>query len=158
MTSEHDVLLGFLRGQRRHVLGAVEGLSGEQLRKPVLPSGWHCLGMIKHLSLADELYWFRYIVAGEDVSYPEETEWEVADGEDVFSLYKDAADRSDAIIAAAALDAPPRRPDPQWKEWGVDFPDVRTIMLHVITETATHAGHLDAARELLDGKQWIVMG
>jgi Protein of unknown function (DUF664) len=28
-------------------------------------------------------------------------------------------------------------------------------MLHVITETACHAGHLDAARELIDGRQWL---
>ncbi len=31
-------------------------------------------------------------------------------------------------------------------------------MLHVLKETATHAGHLDAAAELLDGRQWIVIG
>jgi len=31
-------------------------------------------------------------------------------------------------------------------------------MLHVIKETACHAGHLDAVRELIDGRQWIVLG
>jgi hypothetical protein len=31
------------------------------------------------------------------------------------------------------------------------------VLLHVITETACHAGHLDAARELIDGRQWIVL-
>jgi len=30
-------------------------------------------------------------------------------------------------------------------------------MLHVIKETGCHAGHLDAARELIDGRQWIVL-
>jgi hypothetical protein len=30
-------------------------------------------------------------------------------------------------------------------------------MLHVITETACHAGHLDAARELIDGRRWLVL-
>jgi hypothetical protein len=34
---------------------------------------------------------------------------------------------------------------------------LRTIMLHVITETACHAGHLDAARELIDGRTWLVL-
>jgi hypothetical protein len=29
--------------------------------------------------------------------------------------------------------------------------------MHVITETATHAGHMDAARELIDGRQWLVL-
>jgi hypothetical protein len=32
---------------------------------------------------------------------------------------------------------------------------MRAIALHVITETACHAGHLDAARELLDGRTWL---
>ena len=35
------------------------GLTEEQLTRPVLPSGWHCLGMVKHLALSDEHYWFR---------------------------------------------------------------------------------------------------
>jgi hypothetical protein len=30
-------------------------------------------------------------------------------------------------------------------------------MLHVLTETACHAGHLDAAGELLDGRQWLIV-
>jgi hypothetical protein len=34
---------------------------------------------------------------------------------------------------------------------------LRHVMLHVITETATHAGHLDVVRELIDGRRWIVL-
>jgi Protein of unknown function (DUF664) len=34
---------------------------------------------------------------------------------------------------------------------------LRKTILHVITETATRAGHLDAARELIDGGQWLVL-
>ena len=36
--------------------------------------------------------------------------------------------------------------------------DLRVVMLHVLKETACHAGHLDAVRELIDGRQWIVLG
>jgi hypothetical protein len=39
----------------------------------------------------------------------------------------------------------------------MDFPHLRYIMLHVIKETACHAGHLDAVHELIDGRQWIVL-
>jgi hypothetical protein len=39
---------------------------------------------------------------------------------------------------------------------GADRPPRRTI-LHAIAGTATHAGHLDAARELIDGGQWLVL-
>ncbi len=50
---ETEVLLGFLEAEREHVLGILAGFSEEQLRRPVLPSGWNCLGLVKHLALAD---------------------------------------------------------------------------------------------------------
>jgi Protein of unknown function (DUF664) len=34
---------------------------------------------------------------------------------------------------------------------------VRKVILHVMTETACHAGHLDAARQLIDGRMWLVV-
>src|SRR5579859_7344189 len=63
---DHDteVLLGFLDAEREHVLGILEGFSEEQLRRPVLPSGWSCLSMVRHLALDDEHYWFQCVVAG----------------------------------------------------------------------------------------------
>jgi uncharacterized protein DUF664 len=163
MDPETELLRDFLDQQRNHVLGILEGLTDEQLRRPVLPSGWHCLGMVKHLALADEHYWFRSVVGGESFGFfPQgpNAEWRLGPGEsadDVFALYRDEIERANAVIAATALDAPPRQPDPRWQEWGIDFPDLRFIMLHVIKETACHAGHLDAVRELIDGRQWIVM-
>jgi Protein of unknown function (DUF664) len=36
-------------------------------------------------------------------------------------------------------------------------PDLHAIILHVITETATHAGHLNAVRELIDGRTWLIL-
>ena len=44
MDKETELLRDFLDEQRNHVLGILEGLSDEQLRRPVLPSGWTCLG------------------------------------------------------------------------------------------------------------------
>jgi uncharacterized damage-inducible protein DinB len=160
---EKEVLLGQLDSQRRHVLGILAGLSDEQLRRPVMPSGWSCLGLVQHLALSDEHYWFRCVVAGEPLDFfPEgpNADWQVASGksaEDVFDLYRDEIARSDEIIAATSLDAAPKQPDDRWAEWGMDFPDQRSVLMHVITETAVHAGHLDATRELLDGRQWVVL-
>jgi len=160
---ETSVLLKVLESQRRHVLGIVDDLSEEQLRRAVLPSGWHCLGMVKHLALSDEHYWFRCGVAGESTdfffgpSFADGAEWRVGpneSSEDIFNLYRDEIARANAIIESTALDAPPKQRD-DW--WGAnDFLDLRTILLHVIAETACHAGHLDAAVELLSGRQWIV--
>ena len=50
------VLIEALENQRRHVFAAVDGLTDQQLACPVLPSGWTCAGMLKHLALADEHY------------------------------------------------------------------------------------------------------
>jgi len=77
--------------------------------------------------------------------------------EDVFGLYREEIERANEVIAATPLDMAPRQPDGRWKEWGIDFPDLRFIMLHMIKETACHAGHLDAVRELIDGRQWNVL-
>src|SRR5438105_4362792 len=66
---ERAMLLAYLNSQRNHVLGILEGLSEEALRRPMLPSGWNCIGLVQHLALDDERFWFRTIVAGE----PEES-------------------------------------------------------------------------------------
>lgn len=63
--TEGETLLACLNAQREHVLGILEGLDEEALRRPVLPSGWSCLGLVRHLALDDERFWFRGIVAGE---------------------------------------------------------------------------------------------
>ncbi len=76
---------------------------------------------------------------------------------EVFERYRAEIRRSNAIIAATPLDAAPKQPDPVWASWGLDFPDLRSVVMHVITETAIHAGHLDAVRELIDGRQWVVL-
>ena len=157
-------MLDSLERQRNHVLGILEGLSGEQLRQPVLPSGWNALGMVKHLALDAEHYWFRCVVGGESLdSVPNRSDedrgvWQVAaneSAEHVFNLYRDEVARANAIISVTPLDAAPKQRDPWWGDWEV--PDLRFVILHMITETACHAGHLDAAREILDGRQWIVL-
>ena len=163
MDHETALLQRFLDEQRQHVLGILDGLSEDQLRRPVLPSGWHCLGMVKHLALSDEHYWFRCVINGESQDYfpaGPNADFRLGPGETadrVFDLYRDEIAHADAIITRDALDQPPRGPDPQWEQWGVDFPDLRTVILWVIKETATHAGHLDAVRETIDGRQWIVL-
>lgn len=159
-TDERGALLAALTGQREHVLGILEGLADEDLRRPVLPSGWSCLGLVRHLALDVERVWFRIAVGGETVGVePDNGAWQVpADlpAQDVFALYRDEIARADAIIAGTPPDAAPAR----WPaELFGDQPprNLRQIMLHVITETACHAGHLDAVRELIDGRTWLVM-
>lgn len=68
-TGGRQLLLDRLDGQRHHVLTQLEGLSEEQLHRPVLPSGWSCLGLVRHLTLSDERYWFGVVVAGEPLDF-----------------------------------------------------------------------------------------
>jgi uncharacterized damage-inducible protein DinB len=157
---ETRALLATLNHQRDHVLGILEGLSDEDLRRPLLPSGWTCLGLVRHLALDVERFWFRAVVAGERVDLETgDGGWRVSPDEPaeaVFGLYREEIGLANAIITAAPADA-----EPVW--WPAEvFPDqptrnLRRTILHVITETACHAGHLDAVRELIDGRTWFIL-
>lgn len=148
-----------LTAQREHVLGALDGLCADDLRRAVLPSGWTALGMVQHLAVEVERFWFRGAVAGEPITLTHRDEgWQVpADvpGDTILDLYRDEIAKANAIIAATPVDAMPK----WWPDFFAGFPPrpLRRTILHVITETATHAGHLDAARELIDGGQWLVL-
>jgi hypothetical protein len=73
----------------------------------------------------------------------------------VLEGYRRNSERADAIIADASLDAAPAWWPDFFGSWRLD--SVREIVLHVITETAAHSGHVDAARELIDGKPHLVL-
>ena len=162
-TAETELMLAHLRAQRRHVLGILEGLDEAAMRRPVLPSGWSCLGLVRHLALDDERFWFRGVVAGEqevidEVAASTQSAWQLGPDEtadQVLARYRTEAARTDAIVAATALDAAPA----WWPDFfgGFRMDSLREVLLHVIAETATHAGHLDAARELIDGRTWLVL-
>lgn len=160
---ERVALISRLAGQRAHILAQLDGLSEEQLHRPVLPSGWSCLGLVRHLTLSDERYWFEVVVAGMPLTFwPEgdNGDWRVDPDEpasEVITAYRAAIAQADRIIEARSLDDPPSRPEDWWGRAGLSFPDLRTILVHVLVETSVHAGHLDAARELLDGRQHLVI-
>jgi Protein of unknown function (DUF664) len=162
-SAERVVLLRTLAGQRAHVLAQVEGLSDDQLRRPVLPSGWSCVGLVRHLTLSDERYWFEVVVAGRPLDFwpdGDNGDWRVDADEpagSVVEAYRSAIAGADEIIAARRFSDPPAQPEDWWEAAGLSFPDLRAVVVHVLVETATHAGHLDAVRELLDGRQYAVV-
>lgn len=161
--ADRSLLLRHLASQRHHVLTQLDDLTDAQLRSVVLPSGWTPLGLVRHLTMSDERYWFDVVMGGAPLDYwPEgaNADWLVSPDEaasDVIDAYRAAITRSDEVIAGLGLDQPPIRLEPWWSDAGLAFPDLRTVMMHVIVETATHAGHLDAARELIDGHQHLVL-
>ena len=158
--NETRALLSSLNNQRDHVLGILEGLPEEALRRPVLPSGWTCLGLVRHLALDVERFWFRAVVGGEHMDLESgAAAWQVTPdmpAEAVFGLYRRETELANAIIAATPPDAAPV----WWPEEifpGLPPRPARDTILHVITETACHAGHLDAVRELIDRRTWLVL-
>ncbi len=160
--AELIALVAVLDAQRRHVVSILDGLDDEALRRPVLPSGWSCVGLVSHLLYDVERFWFRCVVDG-DVSSIEELDgvdaWQVpatVSPRSVLDAYRAEVAVAGAIIEARTPDTPP-----EW--WPVELfgdfrlDDLRAIVLHVIAETACHAGHLDAARELIDGTTYLVL-
>ena len=154
------VLNTYLRAQRHHVLGILNGLDEEAMHAAVLPSGWTPVGLVRHLTLDVERFWFGEIVLGESraMDAPKLCDaWHVArdvPAADVLDLYRQQIERSDVIIATTSLATPPVGDAETLLGWQPR--DLSDVLLHVIVETACHAGHLDAVVEMLSGRQWIV--
>ena len=164
---ESRMLLGFLQYQRDAVLKIVEGLPEEAWQTPVVPSGWTVAGMLWHLG-GVEHHWFQHVITGvreeppaaeeagdeEEGTYDPEAAYTCAwPSADLIANYRDECRRSDEVLAVTPLSAAPRglgfHPDPEYTK---QITNVRWIVLHAIEETAVHSGHLEIARELLDGK------
>ncbi|MEJ2856893.1 MULTISPECIES: DinB family protein [unclassified Saccharothrix] len=150
---EKEALAAFLAAQRSSVVAILEGLDEAALRTAVLPSGWTPLGMVEHLGHA-ERHWFQEVVTGHAEPLPgsgadDPPLTTSSPVEAVFAFYREQCAISDAVLAATPLSAVPvgRHPGP----FADEIKEFRDVVLHMIEETARHAGHLDVARELLDG-------
>ncbi len=149
--SEREMLAAWLDYEREAVLRKLEGASDEGVRRPMVPSGLTLLGIVKHLQNVEH-WWFHVCFAAEAPLQYENDEdpdadFHVVEGETtemIVARYKETCAGSRAIAAAAtSLDDVSKRE-------GRDH-TLRWIMVHMIEETARHAGHMDIMRELLDG-------
>jgi len=140
-----------LNRHRDAVLWKLEGLDDEQLRRPLVPSGTTMLGLVKHLGWV-EYGWFCE-------TFGRETEERVYDEDDpdadlrvepdestqdVLALYARARGAADVVIDEVSVDT-------AGAAWFGDAVTMRWVLIHMIEETARHAGHLDILRELVDG-------
>jgi uncharacterized damage-inducible protein DinB len=152
-------LLEWLDAQRRHVMEQFEAMPAGARRRSQVPSGWTARGLVRHLTLDVERVWFRAVMAGERVELPQGYDgWTAPDeqsDEDLLEQYAAECRLATAAVAPLGLDA-----GPAWWFEGEDGPplsSLREAILHVIVETATHAGHLDICRELVDRGQRLVL-
>ena len=152
-------LVTWLESRRRHVADQFWAMSPETRRVSAVPSGWTPRGLVRHLTLDVERVWFRAVMAGEDVVLPQGYEgWRAPESVSDESLLDDYASecaRATSIIMDTDLMAGPA----WWFPDGGESPhaSLLAVLLHVIVETATHAGHLDVGRELVDGGQRLVL-
>ncbi len=147
-------MIPWLVAQQQRVLGILDGLDDQALRQPVLPSGWSCLGMLQHLARMNR-FWFADVMTGQHVDEAEGDDFSVAASLPTSAVF-DAYARETSYAVAVIRDLPPSTPPVWWPnffgEWRLDT--LHEVVLHVLVETTCHAGHLDAARELLDGRTW----
>ena len=156
---ERKALLHFLQYQRDSVLSVVNGLDEKAWHTSVVPSGWTPAGLVEHLGDM-ERHWFEAVLAGSRERLPWDEGRPPYDpvapftcdrpSADILAYYREQCRRSDAVLEQMQLSAPPRgsHGDPENEP-----PSVRWVVLHVIEETAAHSGHLEIARELLDGRR-----
>jgi len=146
---EHTTLDAFLDWYRATVCLKVEGMSDEQARRALVPNSLTtCAGIVRHLTWV-ERKWFRQVLQGETLDPPrppEDQDFIVTAQDslgDLVRAYEVECENSRKVSAAWKLDAVARHPE---------YPhSCRWVLLHMIEETARHAGHLDLLREVLDG-------
>jgi hypothetical protein len=156
VADERAGLLGYL-AQQRHVLKlAAYGLTDEQARRAPGPGPLTVGGLIKHVAHT-ERGWIDVMQQrpsrGGEAEYEEN--FRLGPGETlagVVAFYDEVAAETDAILADVDLDLPVPVPrGVPWYPQDVDAWSARWVVLHIIEETARHAGHADMVREAVDG-------
>jgi|HubBroStandDraft_1064217.scaffolds.fasta_scaffold599136_1 uncharacterized damage-inducible protein DinB len=146
-TDERELLLRWLAFARGGVLRNIEGLSDDQARWTPPGSLIPVIGVVNHLTHV-EWRWIDGGMRGQETSRSEE---EFGPADELTVTAAVAAYTERARATEAAVRAMPSLSEPCSRSRGVDGTDLRWVLLHLIQETARHAGHADAVRELLDG-------
>lgn len=157
---ERELLLGYIRWKREQVVTTADGLTEAELRWTPHGKLLPIIGVVNHLTHM-EWRWIEGRYLGSDFP-PREEEFALGDavtGAEVVETYWRQAQRTEAAVRAApSLEVPCLGDEggrgPAHVLLGFDEPvDLRWVLLHVLEETAHHAGHADATREMLDGKK-----
>jgi uncharacterized damage-inducible protein DinB len=160
---ERADLLETLAAHRGFLRRTVRDLDDEQARARTTVSELCLGGLIKHVTLVEKR-WADFIVHGPAATGPpDEAAFEahaagfrMEEGETLAALlaaYEAVARVTDDLVASLpSLDASHPLPPAPWFEPGARW-SARRVLLHVIAETAQHAGHADIVREALDGSK-----
>ncbi|MGV9879633.1 DinB family protein [Streptomyces sp. NPDC003006] len=146
---EKQSLHAGLDRHRDAVLWKLDELDDDALRRPMTPSGTNLLSLVKHLPTVEygwfcttfgretEPFWFDPFTEDMFVATSETTK-------QIVEFYGRARAAADATIAELDL-------DDLGTAWNGNEVSLRWVLIHMLEDTARHAGHMDIVRELLDG-------
>ena len=154
---EKQDLIQALERQRGFLVFAARGLSDDQARSTPTVSALHIGGIVKHVT-STERGWVAFMT-GRDMATAAGDWWaghHMGAEETLTGLLDDyaacAEETAEAVRALADLDAATPLPEAPWFEPGATW-TARRVLLHILAETAQHAGHADIIRETLDGQK-----
>ncbi len=160
-SSERDDFRTAIAQHRDLLLRTVQGMSDAQARLTPTASQLCLGGIIKHVALMEE-GWVRFIEEGPASQGPPDEEayrvhaagFRMGDGEtldDVIARYQAVARHTEELVAdLPSLEASHPLPEAPWFEPGARW-SARRVLVHIVAETAQHAGHADIIRETIDG-------
>jgi hypothetical protein len=168
---ERADLVDVLRKHRGLFRHTVAGLTDEQARLTPTVSALSLGGLVKHVA-ATEQQWASFIAHGPattpdidwaDVDWtnpPPEVQqyaegFRMSEGETLAGLlaqYEQVAAATDRMVTSVDLDARQPLPEAPWFEPGASW-SARRVFMHMVAETAQHAGHADIIRETIDGQK-----
>ncbi|GAA3625561.1 DinB family protein [Microlunatus ginsengisoli] len=156
---EKETLQRYLDKARTQLVAKLDGLDELEIRRPMTPTGTNLLGLVKHVASVQLGYLGEVFGRPSEIALPwfddgaelnadlwatpEETR------ESILELHRGSAAHADATVAALELDA--RGVVPWWRPENREV-TLHQILVHLIDETARHAGHADILRELIDGR------
>ena len=155
--TERDALCSFLDQARDALIRKIDGLSDKDARHAATVSSLSLLSLLKHSAIW-ERRWFQIIFAGRSfpdewpaVNEDEDATFALSDEdtiESVLAYYREQIAVSQEITASVDLDARCARTD-------LVNENLRWVAMHLIQETARHAGHADIIREAIDGSRGL---
>ena len=142
---ERETVTALLQYQRNSFVKKISGINEEAARRRGVPSGMSLLWLIKHMARAESV-WLLQRFAGQEPVVEDDEVGPADTVQSAITCYQQTWVRADAVVAAAG------DLDELCVEVGEDAPvNLRWVLMHLLEETARHAGHADILRERIDG-------
>jgi uncharacterized damage-inducible protein DinB len=154
------LLQRYLQRERDNLVRTLDGLSDYDVRRPMTPTGTSLLGLVKHVASVELGYLGVCVGRPPGIDLPWDNEegyrasadmWATAEEsrEFILDLYRRSWAHGDESIATLGLDA--AATVPWWPEERRET-TLGYLVVHLLAETAHHAGHADIVREMIDGR------